>query len=490
MNRSDFHSPTLLMALVIAVGCCAMSSAADSRFWTLTPYDIRVLVASDTETLPSAGVAERVASHVAERAEAAIGPIWNLSVTPATGDQRLATLRGFSADELLTLPVGSANRESEEAGEGEETTAGATWDKLIVITIREDLTGFTVAGREADRLLQRVGEEQTLAVASESRIAEAVFALICDLFSPVATFEVDRATGEAATLSLRGSQLPARDGAPDWVEPGDVLLPILRRTNREGEVVEDGIQEAPWTYFQVSGPADENGLFPATIASHTRKPFGIRRRGRVDYYAVLLHPTSESTEVYLHAREQPDQPLSGYNAFVQDGDKDERSPIGASDAGGLLTIERGESPIQMVFIKSGSQVVAKAPVPAGATRRVTIPLLDERTRLEAEAKLSLLKEELIDLVARRNILASRIEALIEQGQRDEARKLLAELDGMEGRAQFNQKLVRAQQQAQSSDPTVQKRIDKLFRETSAVLGAFLGTGKVEQLRQKIDGARG
>ncbi|MEM6330950.1 MAG: hypothetical protein AAF790_11960, partial [Planctomycetota bacterium] len=233
------------------------------------------------------------------------------------------------------------------------------------------------------------------------------------------------------------------------------------------------------------GSADGSRL-EAKIYSHTRRPFGVRRRGRVEQFAVLLHPTAESTTVRLHAKESPDSPLSGYRAFVQDGDVDRRDPIGASDANGQVRVFPGEAPIQMVFIKSGSQVVAKAPVPAGAIDLIEIPLLDEGVRLQAEAKVSLLREELIDLVARRSILAARIEKLIDEKNAAEARQMLAELDGMPGRAQFEAKLNRVRQQSFSSNPQVQARIEKLFSETAAVLGAFLSTQKVAELRQRLN----
>ncbi|MEM9185498.1 MAG: hypothetical protein AAGB00_03270 [Planctomycetota bacterium] len=501
-----------LLVLAAVVLMSSQAGAVDSRYWTLTPYRVRVLVAVEAESVPSARLASAIAEHIEQRATASIGPIWDLTVEGLSGVERLEALRGHKPGRLLEMAAGEVR--------------GA--DKLIVLAVRESLTGLSATAVEADSLLERVGQPLATPPAELHGIAERCFGLLVDAFSPVALFQLEKNPdprfGDAfVTLTYRGSSLPARPGAPDWGRPGDILLPVLRRTNREGELVEDGIRVAPWTFLrqveaataepvtsagvsvgvgeEAGGDAEGDPETGATnageadrpspraaIYSHTKRPFGIRRRGRVEYYGIVLRNTGVTTRIHLHVRDKPDQPLSGYQAYVQDGDDAERVLVGATDADGLITIDPGDAAVPMVYIKSGSQLVAKSPAPVGAVAQIDIPLLDERSRLQAEAKLSLLKDEVFDLIARRSILAARIRNAIDQGDKDNARKLLAVLDGMPGRAQFSQKLQRTQQQAKSDDPLVQKRIDKLFGDTAIVIGAFLGTSEVDKLRREIDGA--
>jgi len=465
-------SPALVaaLALLCAAVVTPQATAADKRFWTLKPYTIRVLVAAEARGVTSKQLAEDVAEHIRRRSEASVGPIWDLNVELPAAGERLAVLRGYTADQLLSI----AQDEDQPC------------DKLIILKLVETAAGVVVSAVECDTLLERVGGSQSAPSCELSAARETAFDLLCQVFSPVALFDVDRETGDTASLAFRGSQLPAREGAPQWAETGDILLPILRRTDREGSVVEDGVQAAPWTYLLLDGKQREDKALNAQIYSHTRRPFGVRRRGRVEYYALMLHSGEGSTRVRLHVRDQPETPLSGYQAYLKDGDDAELVLLGGTDADGLITVNPGEVAMPFVFIKSGTQVVAKAPIPVGAIDLVEIPLLDERKRLEAEAKLSLLREELIDLVARRSIMASRIEDMIEKGKREDALKLLNKLAGMAGRAQFSQKLIRAQQLAQSNNPQVQQRIDRLFSDMSAVLGAFLSTDDVARLRGKIN----
>lgn len=470
-----FTPTPITQCLLLAAALCSStgkSDAADMRFWTLTPYEIELHLAVESQVVPAKQLSDQVATHLQQRADASIGAIWNLRVAVLTGNARSQALRGYSEQERLDLAEASERK----------------LDKVIVVTVKESPQGFFLSAIESDPLLQRSSERLVSGPYPLSAVPEAAFALMLDAFQPLAVFDLDKKTG-GATISFRGSQLPRKPGAPDWGQPGDILLPVLRRTDREGSVAENGIQAAPWTYLEITEPAVGKEGAVAILQSHSKRPFGGRRRGRTEYYALLLHNSGMPTRLHLHVRDTPETPLAGYEAYAQDGADGTRNLIGVSDANGIIEVPAGESPIQMVYIKSGSQLVAKTPAPVGAVSQIDVPLLDERQRLEAEAKISLLQEEIVDLVARRNILAARIRKAIKDKKIDAAQALLDELDGMPGQRQFEQKLNRMRQQARSSDKVVQKRIDKLFNDTAIVLGAFLTTTEADKLRSELSKLR-
>src|ERR1041385_4612158 len=101
------------------------------------------------------------------------------------------------------------------------------------------------------------------------------------------------------------------------------------------------------------------------------------------------------------------------------------------------------------------------PVRAGAQNRIDIPLPDDDARLAAEASLAAVREDLVDVVARRNILMSRARQKIEKKDFAAAQELLRALDDLPGRPQFNLTLTNAARSLRSNDPQMQKRIDKL-----------------------------
>lgn len=473
-----------------------VASAADDSFWALSPYRVSIELAVDTKSVPRDLAARKVAEHIQQRADATVGAMWNVNIHVLGVGATMDALATSPADWLrsnpeitLSMKTGSGE-DAVDQSQGSEVRKTKP-DKRILITLRETGLGIIVGGAEQDMLLERVGRPQKQEPCEVRMAPEAAFTLLTDVFSPVATFQVTGDKKEDVELVFRGSSLPRKPAAEPPVEEGAIMLPVLRRTDRDGTVAEEGIQIVPWTYLMVAnsgaGEGDSNAYL-AKIYSHTRRPFGVRRRGRVNQYAVLLPPGEGSTEVYLHAREKPDVPLTGYQAFLQDGENAKRVSIGSSDIDGIVRVKPGKSAIQVVYIKVGSKVVAKAPIAVGAVERVTIPLLDERKRLEAEAKLSILREELIDLVARRSILGGRVRTKIRQGDLREARKLFNELNDMPGRTQFSLRLSRTRQQSKSDDPRVQQRIDSLFEDTESVLGAFLSLREVGAIREELAAA--
>ena len=92
-------------------------------------------------------------------------------------------------------------------------------------------------------------------------------------------------------------------------------------------------------------------------------------------------------------------------------------------------------------------------------------------------------------VARRNILVARIRQELQADNLDVARTLIAELDDLPGRAQFNRQLNEQEGRHRSGEAQIQRRIDKLFADTRIVLGHFLDSREVDQLRDELRAAQ-
>ncbi|MEM1303607.1 MAG: hypothetical protein AAGG46_01845, partial [Planctomycetota bacterium] len=187
----------------------------------------------------------------------------------------------------------------------------------------------------------------------------------------------------------------------------------------------------------------------------------------------------------LHARDNPEQPLVGYHVYARDAAEGELQPLGASDAQGLVDVPVSDSVVRTLFVKSGSKLVAKLPIAPGADEELSASLVDESKRIDAEARLSLLREELIDLVARRSILIARTRAALDAQEHDKAGRFVNELEGLPGLNVFNQRLTEQEQLSRSRDPAVQARIERLFEDTREVLGAFLSSREITELRREV-----
>ncbi|TWT35650.1 hypothetical protein KOR34_05440 [Posidoniimonas corsicana] len=459
------------VAAFVATLLASSHATAQSSTWRLSPYEIQMLVAVESVTAGDQEVAADVDTHVNERADASIGALWDMHIAAASPAET----------RLVADAIDGQAAAREALVEGIE---GA--DKLLVAQIRETPRGVWARVAEYDAILMRWGRPVEAEVATLSQAPEAVFRLACQAFSPLAEFSISQGDPNLIELAFRGDQLPQRRGAPDWIRPDDILQPVLRQLDRDGAATAEGIRDVPWTYLLV-GEAGDNPT--AKFVSHTRRPLPSRRRGRVERLAVRLPRRSAPITLRAHAKADPARALVGYQVFIQDGEDAEREPAGATGPDGRLVIEPGEAPILMAYIKSGSQLVAKVPVAPGSVDEMDVPLLDETTRLNAEAKLGILREDLIDLVAQRKILIARIDAAIEAKNYDQAVRLITDLERLPARAIFDRQLRNLEQSSTSDVPMIQKRIDRIFADTRSVLAAFLNPSEIQGVKSRLANAR-
>ncbi|MCA9239015.1 MAG: hypothetical protein KDA37_02395 [Planctomycetales bacterium] len=460
-----------LTLLALAAFAAATPTGAQSlNAWALKPYRIHALVAVDTMTTDSAAFGEAIQDFLYQRTNSAIGPQWDLRVTiaPVARREEVRRVASGRSDDIDQLP-------------GLEETP----DKTFLFAVQEDVRGIRVAVRELDHTLRRLSLPLAAPVASLDQAPESVFQLACDAFSPLAVFRLDPENRQRVLLDFRAAELPIRADAPDWVREGDVFVPVLRRAERDGTIAEDGVRPVPWTYVRLTEVGEQTA---GQFVSHTRVPIAGRRRGRVDYLAIRLPRETSPITLRAHARDREDKPLAGYQVYTQDGDA-ERVYAGATGPDGRLTIPPGKDRILMAFIKSGTQLVAKLPVVPGAEREMSVPLLDESVRLEAEAKLGILREDLIDLVAQRKLTIARIDAAIDEKDLGQAAKLINQLERLPGRALFDRQIRQLEQQSRSDVPMVQQRIDRIFSDTRIVLAAFLSPREIQEVKLRLSEAQ-
>jgi hypothetical protein len=144
-------------------------------------------------------------------------------------------------------------------------------------------------------------------------------------------------------------------------------------------------------------------------------------------------------------------------------------PVGVTDERGQVTISGGERRVMTLLVQHGRQPLARLPLVPGQPGPLTIELPDDDPRLVAEALAQSITVRSLDLVARREVLASRLRAQAKAGQPNEARELLEALRRLPSRTDLTRDLERFRQQVSSPDRLTQARIDKVFAEAQNVL---------------------
>jgi hypothetical protein len=447
-----------------------IAAAVQIRHWEHAPYELSIHIAIEAPGQLREKLQIELPRYIQQRIDTSVGPIWSSAIQLAS-----PPLRAEMLSDLATVPLDHV------------VTDPAAVDKLQLLTIQATGDGFHLAAREYDGYVGRWGEVVNDSCRQYAAVNERAFLLLWETFAPLARLRLDPENDDLVLLDLRGTKVFAKDKSASPVKRGDVFLPVLRRTTREGELIENGIQPVPWTYVTTDGTQGETIL--GNVYSGTKRPLGVRRRGRVEQVAIALRGKPVVANLHLHSRNDAATPLVGYEIYTQDAGSDELGLAGLTDRDGSLPIAPGNSRVQLVFVKNGGQLLARLPVVPGIDHHLDVPLPDDNPRLKAEATLTALRENLIDLVARRNILIARIHKQIDNDKLDDANRLLDQLEELPGRVQFNRELDLKEQLHRSSDPQIQLPIDKLFSETRAVLGHFLDAREVSQLRDKLTAAR-
>lgn len=143
--------------------------------------------------------------------------------------------------------------------------------------------------------------------------------------------------------------------------------------------------------------------------------------------------------------------------------------IGQSDSEGRFILEPDAArPVRICYVKSGSALLARLPVVRGLERELSVPVPDDPVRLRAEATLVGLQEEFIDTQARREILTLRLAKAEKDGDAKRSQTTRIELGKLKDRQRFLNELEMARLRFRSEDAAVQRRIDRMFRETKKV----------------------
>ena len=457
-----------IRAGIVAAACWLQLNAAvaEERGWEFEPYRIDAVIAIDAPGGLAEKLADKLPLHLQRRVTAAIGPAWSFTPHVASSLQRQIVL-----SEITTLADAPS---SELPNEG---------DKLLLISVRWRPDGCHITTREFDRYVERWGMPIHRQSRQVEMLGEQIFVLVWQTVAPLARFEAESNDDRRVVLQPRAAGLPRPSADATWCQAGDVFLPLARRTTRDGELVEGGVQVVPWTYIEAEEVAEEHII--GRVHSGTRQPLPARRQGRIEPVAIALRGDPGDTVLRLHSRTASEKPLVGYEVFAQHDGQQTPDPIGSSDRHGRIAIPTGETRVQTLFVKSGGQLLARFPIVPGAEREVEVPLPDDDVRLAAEARLAALREEVVDVVARRNILMARARQKIEASDFAAAQELLQSLDELPSRAQFNLTLTTAARLLRSDDPQIQRRIDQLFAATQTVVNQYLDVRPISQLHDEL-----
>ena len=339
-------------------------------------------------------------------------------------------------------------------------------DKLIVVRLSAGNLGWDVQARELDCRTRQWGPLSRRVAAAVAELPPAVWDAAVESFVPLS--RIESVEGTAVTARLRAGGLVTRAGSPALIDKDRILQPIIRRNDKNGQpVAKTGIQPLAWTLLAVESRAD--ALLHCKLHSGYRGALTSRASPRTERLALAVKPQYPATTLELRSRTGDQRPLSGYEIFAKRPDSENVVQLGTSDWRGQIELPRGDGALELLLVRNGSQLLARLPMVAGQDERLVADLMDDDGRLQAEGAVAAMHSRALDLVARREILASRFRSRLKEGNFDEAQVLLDQFRRLESRADLSRSFDEMQKAVTATDRLTQQRIGKLFDDARRLL---------------------
>jgi hypothetical protein len=397
-----------------------------------------------------------------------------------------------------------------------------THDKIFAISLSREHDVFQIQVREIDARLRVMSQTVTTQVATWEAIPRSIAYATQQVFAPMA--RIEEADTKLAELRLRAGGLIIEENHPSKLVPGDVLQPYVRRDDRNG--IPTLLQSIPWTYVAI---VETNGVAAkSAIFSGIRSALAGRKNRRTLKICLKVRPANDTTDLKLGVMNDPKSGFSGAEVYRRTPGTEDLTLVGRADWRGitsisepsfpLATYERpvattaiasgsepgseGSSdgaspsaavkkppemekaqiqlraPLYIYYIKNGNTLLARLPIVTGNSPMERAELPDDRRRLESEAFVKGIQGEILDVVARRQILAARIKQKIADKKPEEAKKALEELRNEKNYEKMIEGLNAIQRRILSTDrgpitPGTQKRIDQMFDLTRQMMERYL-----------------
>lgn len=205
-------------------------------------------------------------------------------------------------------------------------------DKIFFLYIGKDETGMFVTARELDCPMQYLGPTMRFPI-PEWPLAQRMIAFaLRNAFAPVA--RVEDAESKSAILRLRAGGLIVGQENPAWVHPGDLMQPIVRRDDKNGQPTL--LEPLSWTYAAIT---ETDGInMKANVYTYSGGP-GLegKKNRRTQRVLLRVRPLFKDSEIEIVVRGSK-QPQGGCVVYQRDLITEEYKMLGRTDWRGRFTL--------------------------------------------------------------------------------------------------------------------------------------------------------
>ena len=352
-------------------------------------------------------------------------------------------------------------------------TAWERYDKMFFIVIRapevrakhgshDDISpcGWSATIRELDVRTQLFGEIRQVDAAYLSQLPELLFEGITTSLTPIARIvQVDET---AIMLEERAGELLALQETLPSVSQRQVLIPLTRTNDRDGNP--QLIRRVDWTFLSVDENSD--GLLSTTMQTGLRSPINSRMRPRHQQLALLAKPNDDHTTIHFASYISRDMPLPICDVLESVPDRKQAVNIGTTSLWGEFRIDYlPERPVRLLFVRNGTNLIARIPVMPGVDRVLTaeVPVAD--STLHAESLVLGIQEEILDTLATRQILVSQAVTFRQRSDRKGFDDTVLKLRQLKTQQNYESELNILKLQLPYDDSISRRRIETMIEQT-------------------------
>jgi len=457
---------------------------AKDRAWQYRPYRVAVWLCLDGSPELSA-VSDRLKQQLLAQAELTDPSGWDLAVDAAPRQWRWRLLDGIEYPESI---------------EGLQTEPQLQdYDKLMVVTLFCP-DGTTLARvREYDMLTGQWGALVTRNLAQRDRLAASVMEMFRNAFMPLA--RIDRVTEkEGARLLPRALQAcvvnkrvsadayeaVANTQSPVFIREEDRFLPVIRRTDRKGNLKK--LDPIEFTFLTVR---EANTIeIMCDVQSSQRGPLAQRKSKRAQKLALVIRSPEQPTELTLVSRERDKAPIPGIEIWSRriGMSKDEPSEfIGKTDWQGSIMIPPDENRLRLIYVKRGSRALKKLPIIPGLYSSVTSSVPNDTVRLFSQGVITGFQNDITSLVIQRRVFEEEIETAIKEEDLDTAKQILREYQELDTPQNIRSRMTDEQVRLESltNDKREVDHIRRMFDNLNEVVSAEINKSRESELTARV-----
>ncbi len=242
-------------------------------------------------------------------------------------------------------------------------------DKVFLASVDKIGESIRIQVKELDAFVRRMGEIASTEVLTKQEIPRAIADLAKEAFSPIV--RIEESDLKTAVLRVKAAGLLTKESHPIRVFPGDVILPIVRRDDSNGNPT--ALQAIPFTFVVVTEKIDSVSRLYGAIFTASRGSLSSAKNRRTQRVGLRVNPRYPDSSLKLAVQHSPGNSVVGAEVYRRTPGGEDLQMVGRTDWRGILPIGIQDLPTIQYDPPSESKTAGIANARKLATEPVSPP---------------------------------------------------------------------------------------------------------------------